>query len=180
MRSLRIARQRGRRDRAHSCAAAMVGAFLSQPGHGQERVAINVCANHKPRSVKCAERSFRFVVSISIPSRQRSATVLPAIGAASGSPYQRPFPFRSPLALKHSTNAVRLLGDNIRTGAGFSRFALVLFAMRTASFTRQVCCCAVRWDRALELQSHFLPDILVSFTPMKRGGLSTPWNFASA
>ena len=87
--------------------------FPAVPSH------INVRANQFPRSVSRAEPFRLFVVTVSIPSRARSAVVMPDTGLPPGAPCQTSF-LLSPPALKQATNALLLLGDRSAMGACLS------------------------------------------------------------
>jgi hypothetical protein len=63
------------------------------------------------------------VVTVSIPSRARSAVVMPNTGLPPGAPCQAPSFLLSPPALKQATNALLLLGDRSAMGACLSRGA---------------------------------------------------------
>jgi hypothetical protein len=76
-----------------------------------------VRANQFPRSVSRAKPFRCFMVTVSIPSRARSAVVIPAIGLPPSAPCQAPSFLLSPPALKQATNALFLLGDSSTTGA---------------------------------------------------------------
>src|SRR6516164_6988552 len=76
-----------------------------------------VRANQFPRSVSRAEPFRCFVVTVSIPSRARSAVVMPDIGLPPSTPCQAPFFLLSPPALKQATNAALFAGDSSAIGA---------------------------------------------------------------
>src|SRR6476659_5754657 len=81
---------------------------------------INVRANQFPRSVSRAEPFRLFMVTVSIPSRARSAVVMPDTGLPPGAPCQAPSFLLSLPALKQATNALLLLGERSPTGACLS------------------------------------------------------------
>ncbi len=76
-----------------------------------------VRANQVPRSVSRAEPVRCLVVTVNMPSRARSAVVIPDIGLPPNAPCQAPFFLLSPPALKQATNAFFLLGDSSSIGA---------------------------------------------------------------
>jgi len=76
-----------------------------------------VRANQVPRSVSRAEPVRFLVVTVNMPSRARSAVVIPDIGLPPNAPCQAPFFLLSPPALKQVTNAFFLLGDSSSIGA---------------------------------------------------------------
>ena len=77
----------------------------------------NVRANQFPRSVSRAEPLRCFVVTVSIPSRARSAVVTPDIGLLPGAPCQAPSFLWSSPELKQVTKAFRFAGDRKAIGA---------------------------------------------------------------
>ena len=101
------------------------GRPLSRPSrallhfHSELRLPLDnkVRANQFPRSVSPAEPFRCFVVTVSIPSRARSAVVIPDIGLPPSAPCQAPSFLLSPPALKQVTNALFLLGDSSAIGA---------------------------------------------------------------
>jgi hypothetical protein len=76
-----------------------------------------VRANQFPRSVSRAEPVRCCTFSVNIPSRARSAVVIPDIGLPPCGPCQAPSFLFSPPALKQLTNACLLLGDRSPIGA---------------------------------------------------------------
>jgi hypothetical protein len=81
-----------------------------------------VRANQFPRSVS---RAKPFPCFISIPSRARSAVVVPDIGLPPFAPCQTPSFLFSPPASQQATNALLLLKDSSAIGASFSPVARV-------------------------------------------------------
>jgi hypothetical protein len=79
-----------------------------------------VRANQFPRSVSRAEP---FPCFISIPSRARSAVVVPEIALLSSAPRQTPPFLFSPPAFQQATNALLLLEDSCAIGASLSPWA---------------------------------------------------------
>jgi hypothetical protein len=77
----------------------------------------NVRANQFPRSVSRAEPFRCFVVTVNIPSRARSAVVMPDTGLPPGAPCQAPSFLWSPPELKQANKAFRLVGDRKAIGA---------------------------------------------------------------
>jgi hypothetical protein len=127
-----------------------------------------VRANQLPRVVSCAEALLPSMVIVNIPSRLRSATVIPETGLSSAPAASEPHtPYRLcrvPPPFKQAMRAVRLAGERIAVGAGCS---LDAWAIAAARFSRGSSAISPAFPHspATRDRVHNLADVLRSFSP---------------